>query len=224
MDLDLFSDYFTTKERQHKLRNITMLMFFMLAAEKIISGMTLISTGGALRAGIENIKVLDVICVIIYLSTAILIAARVRYERIVIPDFFLLGVKLIVIAEETVFLLTEKDAAFIDKFSAGEHILEAVLFGAFLICMFVGELSHGKKLPNFATVCMNLIMICFPVTVLLEIGKVIIAYEVHRNPYITMFNFVRDVLGEAFLDVPYFLLILMVCLTSNRGFKEPHSH
>jgi len=224
MDLDLFSDYFTTEKRQHGLRIITMLMFFMLAAEKILSGMTLISAGGALKVSIENIKILDVVCVIIYLTTAVLIAAHVRYERIVIPDFFLLGVKLIVIAEETIFLLTERDASFLDKFSAGEHILEALLFAAFLICMFVGELSHGKKLPNFATVCMNLLAICFPITVLLEIGKVIIENNVHLSPYVIMFNFVRDVLGEAFLDIPYFLLILMVCLTANRGYKEVHGH
>lgn len=222
MDLDLFSDYFATHKRQHALRTATMIMFFMLAAEKLISSVGVTVSGGSLRL-YSTINILDIICICIYISTAVLIIRRVGYDRLVIPDFFLLGVKLCIIVTDILFLLTQKDAPLIEKFSAGEHIIEAAIFAAFLICMFTGELSHGKRLPNFAHVCMNLLMICFPVTVLLEVGKVIIANEAHQNYYVTIFNFVRDVLGEAFLDVPYFMLILMVCLTNPRGHKQLHS-
>ncbi len=219
MDLDLFSDYFQTDKSRRRLKIATFIMFLVLAAEKILSGIGAVYRGGAVEFYF-SLTLPDIACVVIYLSTALLIAARVGYSRLVIPDFFLLAIKLYVIAAETVFLLTARDATAVEIFSSAEHIVEAVLFSAFLICMFTGELSHGKRLPNFSSVCMNLLMICFPVTVLMEVGKVIIANEVHQNHFVTAFNFVKDVLGEAFLDLPYFLLILMVCLTAPRGYKE----
>ncbi len=220
MDLELFSDFFASEKRQRSLKTATFLMFIMLALEKVISGTSAAYKNGTVVFDF-SLEIVDLICIAIYVSTATLIALQVRYERLVIPDFFLLVVKLYIIIAETVFLLTNKTASFLEKFSAGEHIIEAVLFGAFLICMFIGELSHGKRMPNFSSVCMNLLMICFPMTVLLEIGKVIIENKVHLNHFVIVFNFVRDVLSEAFLDVPYFLLILMVCLTANKGHKKP---
>lgn len=218
MDLDHFSDYFKTAERQRKLKIATFIMFLLLAVEKQLS-----CVGAAVIEGkpqiISEITFPDVVSINIYIATAVLIAARVRYDRLVIPDFFLLGLKLCIIAEKSVFLITERDAAFLDKFSAVEYIIEAALFAAFLICMFTGELSHGKRMKNFSSVCMNLLMICLPVTVLLEVAKMIIAVADGQSRMLSGFNFVWGVLNETFLDVPYFLLILMVCLTNCRGYK-----
>lgn len=215
MHLDLFCDYFITDKSRRRLKTATFIMFLVLAAEKILSGTTAAYKGGVVDFYF-SLTLLDIACVLIYISTAFLIRARVKYEYLVIPDFFLLAIKLCVIASEAVFLLTERNAAVTEKFSAAEHIIESVLFATFLICMFVGELSHGRHMPNFSSVCMNLLAICFPVTVLLETAKMIMAYEGHQNLYVAAFNFVKNVLSEAFLDVPYFLLILMVCLTTNK--------
>lgn len=214
MDLDLFEGFFESEKRQRKLKTVTMIMFIALALEKLLSSVEAGFAGGRFTI-YSDIDFLDIICINIYFATALLIGLKVRYDRLVIPDFFLLGVKLCIIATDVIFLIVCPGASLIEKFSAGEHIIEASLFAAFLICMFVGELSHGKRLPNFAHVCMNLLMICYPVTVLLEIGKLLIAERIHENHYITMFHFVRDVVGETFLDVPYFLLILMVSLTKH---------
>ncbi len=218
MDINLFSDYFKSAERQRKLKIVTFIMFLMLAVEKLLS-----CVGAAVIEGkpqiISEITFPDAVSINIYIATAVLIAAHVRYDRLVIPDFFLLGLKLSVIAEKSLFLITERDAAFLDKFSAVEYIIEAALFAAFLICMFIGELSHGRRLPNFSSVCMNLLMICLPVTVLLELGKMLLAAAEGQSRLLIGFNFVWGVLNETFLDVPYFLLILMVCLTNCRGYK-----
>ncbi len=221
MDLDLFADYFSTSEQQRRLRRAVMIMFFALAFEKLLSGVDMkIENGAAVLY--PAITFLDMVCVAIYLSTALLISRKVPYSRLVIPDFFLLGVKLWVIVSETVFLITKTGASALDRFSAVEHVTEAVLFAAFLVCMFTGELSHGKRLPNFANVCMNLLMVCLPVTVLMEAAKVFIANEARINEFIVGFHFVRDVLGEMFLDVPYFMLILMVSLVPDEGRMQLH--
>ncbi len=206
--------YFADLSRQRKLKIFTFAMFLALMIEKLLSGATAAYMGNDVHFYF-SLSIKDVICAAIYLSTAFMLAVGVEYKYLLIPDFVLFAIKGFNIISGVTRIVTQSQIDIIAELSVIESIVESFLFAMFLLALFAGKLSHGKILPNFPVLCLRLLIFCFPVTVIFEIVKLVVATELHQYPFIVCFNFAKGVLNEAFLDLPYFLLVLTVCFTGH---------
>ena len=202
---------FSKEKPAHDLRLFTFTMFLFLVIEKALSTATAIYKKGEVLISF-SLKEIDIISIIIYLSMAVLIAFHVKYKFLLIPDFALLAVKLytMIFAIENLF---KANNTLLSTLSSVETLVESFLFAIFLLTLFAGKLLHTKHRfsKEYPFHCMRLLIFCFPITVLFEIIKIFIATELHQYPFVIMFNFAKGVLNEAFLDLPYFLLVMLVC-------------
>lgn len=207
---------FAEEKRGHDLRLFTFTMFVFLVIEKALSTATAVYQKGEILFSF-TLREIDVVSILIYLSMAVLIAFRVRYKYLLIPDFALLGVKVYsMISAASVLLGGEQNT--LSRFSAVENLVESFLFSLFLLTLFAGKLLHTKHRfsKEYPFHCMRLLIFCFPITVLFEVVKIFIATELHQYPFVILFNFAKGVLNEAFLDLPYFLLVLLICFVPHR--------
>lgn len=202
---------------QRRLWLWTLWMFAFLAVEKVLASSVTVSINGMLQFAFSPSAV-DIICVAVYATMVILIAARVPYIYLLMPDFVLLFVKLYSAIVATTVLAGGRPAVS-ETLGAVESALESVLFAMFLGVLLAGKLGHpqsriGRRYPLY---CMWLLLACLPVTVAFEIVKCVIAVEMHQYPIAVIFEFSKNVLGEALLDLPYYLMILMLCFV-----PQPH--
>ncbi len=185
-----------------RIRTLAGIFFCFLVCEKLLSGFSYDT------AFYFAFSVADGISVAVYLSTAILLLAGVRKQYLLIPDFVLLGVKLHGVITEIVLLVTAGVSAV-----KLEHIAEGVLFCSFLIILFAGKLSH-KRTPFhhwYPIYCICLLVLCFTVTLTIEVGVYLTQIFDTVTPFALTFGFMKNVLNEAFLDLPYFLLVVTAC-------------
>lgn len=209
---------FADEKRGHDLRLFTFTMFVFLVIEKALSTATAIYQKGEILFSF-TLKEIDVVSILIYLSMAVLIAFRVPYKYLLIPDFVLLGVKIYSMVQ-AILVLTQSSANHtLSHFSAVETLVESFLFSLFLLTLFAGKLLHTKHRfsKEYPMHCMRLLIFCFPITVVFEMIKIFIATELHQYPFVILFNFAKGVLNEAFLDLPYFLLVLLICFVPHRA-------
>ncbi len=202
---------------QRRLWLWTLYMFAFLAIEKVLAATVTVSENGMWQCAF-SLGAVDILCVAVYVTMVILIAARVPYIYLLMPDFVLLFVKIYTAIVSAASLVGGRPAVS-ETISAVESALESVLFAMFLGVLLAGKLGHpqsriGRRYPLY---CMWLLLACLPVTVVFEIIKCVIGVEMHRYPLAVIFEFLKNVLGEALLDLPYYLMILMLCFV-----PQPH--
>jgi hypothetical protein len=202
--------FFRHAKNQHNLRLFTFIAFLFLVIEKILSGATATYVGKNLVFHFTLLPI-DIICIIIYLSVAILLEAKVKYRYLLIPDFFLLFIKLYTATSSLTHLLSE-ELIKTDRLIYLSKLSESLLFSMFLIFLFVGKLTHHSKryAKNYPFVCMRLLIACFPVTIIFEILKTFSRIEMHTSGFLIVLSVCENILNEAFLDLPYFLLLLLM--------------
>lgn len=202
--------FFHSAKNQHNLRLFTFIAFLFLVIEKILAGATATYIGKNLVFYFTLLPI-DIFCVIIYLSVAILLEAKVKYKYLLIPDFFLLFIKLYTVGTSLFYLLTEKTTK-TNIFIHLSKLSESILFSIFLILLFIGKLTHPKRRysKTYPFVCMRLLIACFPVTIIFEILKAISRIEIHTSGFLIFLSLCENILNEAFLDLPYFLLLLLM--------------
>ncbi len=211
------SQYLSTKNRAKHLHALTVFAFFALTLEKLIAGENFIYQNGHIEA-FYTINALDLVCVLVYFSTALLLLADVKNKVLLLPDSMLLGAKLLHVLYCTTRIFGEKELSGIETFTYIENIAEGLSFAAFLIILFIGKLQKcdNKFHKIYPYICIVLLGFCFAVTLGFEIGKLFVSANEHLNFTLTMINFVKSVISEAFLDLPYFLLTLSVCFVKHK--------
>jgi tellurite resistance protein TehA-like permease len=130
-----------------------------------------------------------------------------------IPDFFLLFVKLYTVAKNAHHLFANYETSSLyEKISAFSKASEGLLFSLFLILLFIGKLIHTRRVysKNYPFVCMRLLIACFPITAGLEALKAFIKIQMSTDTFVWFFELSKNILNEAFLDLPYFLLLLLM--------------
>ena len=204
--------FFHNTKNQHNLRIATHIMFLLLVIEKLVTSATAyLSTGELLFS--FSLKLTDIICISVYVSVAILLAAEVKYKYLLIPDFFLLFVKLYTVAQNLYRLFAHYETSSLyEKIAALSKVSEGLLFSLFLILLFIGKLIHTRRVysKNYPFVCMRLLIACFPVTVGFEVLKTVIKAQINADALVYFFELTKNILNEAFLDLPYFLLLLLL--------------
>ncbi len=212
---------FHDTKRQHRLWLWTVWMFVFLAVEKVLAGAVVTYEARALHVTF-SLSEISLICVAVYTAMAILLALRVKYIYLLFPDFVLFGVKLYTVAVSCYSLIFASLGA-VEVLSAVEAAVESVLFSLFLFVLFAGKLGHphGRMARRYPLYCMRLLLCCFAETLVFEIVKCIVATELHQYPLVVAFNFFKGVAGEALLDVPYYLLISLLCFVPQ---KHGHKH
>ncbi len=208
---------FHDPKRQRRLWLWTMWMFVFLAVEKVLAG-TVVTYDNRMLHVAFSLSEISLICVAVYTATAVLVALRVRYIYLLWPDFVLFGVKIYTVAMSC-YSLAFASLGMVDTLSAVEAAVEAVLFALFLLILFAGKLGHphGRMARRYPLYCMRLLICCFPVTVMFEVIKCVVATELHQYPLVVAFNFMKGVVGEALLDLPYYLLISLLCFVPQKN-------
>ncbi len=210
------SQYLSQGSRAKNLRHFTAFMFFALTVEKLLAGENFIYKNGHIEA-FYTIDALDLVCVLVYFSTALLLLAEVRNKVLLLPDSMLLGVKILYVFYCVTVLAGRRELTGIEVFTYIENIAEGLSFAAFLVILFVGKLQRtdNKFHKIYPYICLALLGFCFVVTLGFEICKLFIAVDEHLNQAVTLINFAKSVISEAFLDLPYFLLTLSVCFVKH---------
>lgn len=211
--------YFSKAKRHEVLTYVTAVFFILLVIEKFtecispgfwqgISGFSLSVSFG------------DLFSMLVYFSMFVLILLKVDYKYLLIPDGLLFISKLIHVIEGFTHLFPLRDGDILTQVTAIEEIVDNFLFMVFLMIFFSGKLI--KKLAGYIKflipyVCILSLVLTFPTTVVLETIKVLIEAEFYAYSISVMaFSFVRAVAREMFLDIPYFLLVMMVYCKPHR--------
>lgn len=215
--------YFSDTKRAHKIFVATVFMFLFLALETIFSCTVATYSQGHMIFYIE-LSITKILGVFIYLSTAVLVASAVRYKYLLIPDFFLLIIKLYVAINAFSTLFNSSDG--FDPITA-ETAIESLLFSLFLATMILGKVfGHHPLLTSHSPfIGLWALFLCFPFTLGFEITKLLFALEA-PNPQtpVIIFNFIKRTLHEIVLDIPYALLIITIYFVPEKTFKAFRHH
>lgn len=210
--------FFHNAKNQHNLRVATLVTFILLAIEKLFTGSVAAYESGKIQFTLA-LSLHDVACILIYLAVAVLLAARVRYKYLLIPDFFLLAIKLYDGVKSFFKLITlYPSSSAYQKLDMAEKATESFLFSLFLVLLFVGKLMHTRRVysKNYPFVCMRLLIACFPITVAFEILKAVMHLRSGAGAFPVFFLLSENILNEAFLDLPYFLLLMLMAFIPER--------
>lgn len=200
-------------ERHNRHRNLntaTFIMFIFLAVEKIISGMTMRYQSGKTFFDF-TFSLTDVLQLLIYISMVVLISQKVKHKYLLIPDFVLLCIKLYAAVSGIITLSQLHHSNILKELSVLETTVESLLFALFLLCFFGGKLIHDKHIaPLCPVLCLAILSLCVPVTVVFEVLKLYVEEQMNYPLHMEIFIFLRGVINETFLDLPYAMLILLV--------------
>lgn len=198
------------RNRDKHLNTVTFIMFILLAVEKAASGATMRLEDGKTFFDF-TFSLTDVVQLLIYISMAVLIAVKVKQKYLLIPDFVLLCIKLYAAVSGLVTLVGVHYSNLLGELSVLEKTVESLLFSAFLIFLFAGKISHGKRLPAYCPIaCLTVLSLCVPVTVVFEVLKFSVEEQMNYPLHMEIFIFLKGVISETFLDLPYAMLILLV--------------
>lgn len=204
--------FFESRKRQKSLIRATVVFFLFLAAETVFSGITAVYEMGGTHLDFY-LPFTKVLSVMIYMSMAVLIHKKISYKLLLIPDFFLLVIKLYYVISGIRHITTLNTVGIYTTLSEWEHITENALFCLFLITLFACKLLPSResihlKLPY---ICLSALILCFPFTVTFEVVKAINETSLHSLTFKgALFNFFMNVLNEAVLDLPYALLLIVI--------------
>lgn len=211
--------YFHSEKHQHNLRVATFIMFLSLVIEKTLSCSTASFNSGELLLNI-SFKFTDIVSILVYFSVSVLLALKANYTLLLIPDFFLLCVKLYTAATSLIHLFDTRATNY-ERISYLSKFSESILFSLFLILLFIGKLFHTGRVysKNYPFVCMRLLIACFPITVLFEIIKITMD-EAQKFAVVRFLDFARNIINEAFLDLPYFLLLMLLAFVPQNRYNR----
>ena len=117
------TQYLSQKNRLKHLRLLTVIAFFALTVEKLLEGETFVYQNGRIEA-FYTINALDLVCVLVYFSTALLLLADVRNKILLFPDSMLLAGKIMYVFYCSGVLLSAETLTKIEVFSYVEKNLE----------------------------------------------------------------------------------------------------
>ncbi len=206
------ANFFRSEKRQKHIVTVAAVLFFCTAVEILFSSITAVYEFGQVSFDF-HLTATKLMCVLVYVSVAVLIALRVNYKYLLIPDFFLLCVKLWHVFTDINMLLNLQIVGGAASFTMWENLTESALFSVFLLTVFASKLLHiphrlHARLPFF---CLFALSLCFPFTLMFEIMKVVSDAALHAlPPSVSFFNFAVGILTEAFFDLPYVLMIFIV--------------
>lgn len=209
--------YFKNRRRHRALKLATVFMFLMLSFEKLFSGASALQNGDKIDLAF-SLSTTDIISILVYFSTSFLLLVRAEYKYLLLPDGILLLVKLYIAFEGIAYLLSSGRHTLLSELNSYEKITESLLFAGFIIVLFIGKLSHreNKFTKNYALFCILALFLCFPATVFFEVLKVIEEYHLHYNFFVIIYSFLKGVISEALLDIPYILLCLTLGFTKHK--------
>lgn len=198
------------RNRDKHMNTVTFIMFILLAAEKVASGATMRLEAGKTFFDF-TFSLTDIVQLLIYVSMAVLISQKINQKFLLVPDFFLLCIKLYAAVSGLITLFGVHYSNLLSELSVLEKTVESLLFSAFLIILFIGKLSHGKRLPLYCPIaCLTVLSLCVPVTVVFEVLKFYAEEQMNYPLHLEIFIFLKGVINETFLDLPYAMLILLV--------------
>lgn len=207
--------FLESHNRNRHLNTATFIMFIFLAVEKVVSGATMRYESG--RTFFDfTFSMTDVLQLLIYISMVVLISQKVRHKYLLIPDFVLLCIKLYAAVSGIITLSQLHHSNILKELSVLETTVESLMFALFLLCLFGGKLIHNKHIASFFPVmCLAILSFCVPVTVVFEVLKLYVEEQMNYPLHMEIFIFLRGVINETFLDLPYALLILLVFYCHN---------
>lgn len=214
--------YFSDPTRDRKIFAATFFMFLFLAIETIFSCTIAKFHDGHMIFFIQ-MSIPKILCALIYLSTSILVASAVRYKFLLIPDFFLLIIKLYIAIKA--FFTLEHDPE--NMLANLETAIESLLFSLFLATMILGKLLKHHPLLTSKSPFIGLwaLLMCFPFTLGFEIAKLLtVLNENSTHTAIAVFNFIKGTVHEIALDIPYALLIITMYFIPEKTFKAFRRH
>ncbi len=204
--------FFESPKRQKNLISATVVFFLFLALETVFSGITAVYEAGGTHLDF-HLTPTKVFSVLIYISMAVLLHKKVSYKLLLIPDFFLLTIKLYYVISGIHHLTALDTVGIYTTLSEWEHVIENALFCLFLITLFACKLLPSResmhlKLPY---ICLSALILCFPFTVTFELVKAINEATLHALTFKgALFNFLMGIMNEAVLDLPYALLLMVI--------------
>ncbi len=202
--------FLSRHNRSRNVNTVTFIMFILLAVEKVASGATMRLADGRTYFDF-SFSLSDVLQLLIYISMAVLISQKVNHKYLLFPDFVLFGIKVYAVVTGLITLLGIHYSNVLSELSVLEKTVESILFALFLLFLFVGKLIHRGRLPAVCPLlCLGVLSFCVPITVVFEVLKVMAEEQMNYPLYAEVFFFLRGVLNETFLDLPYAMLILLV--------------
>ncbi len=213
MEKGYLKAHFQNEHICHKHSVVTFLGFLFLAFETLFSGTVAQYSGGHVTFTM-SLSVVQLICMAIYLATAFLISVSSGYKYLIIPDMLLLAVKLYTVFAGGISLWSLGGKELLTEIELVEKVVESLLFSVFLAVMLLGKMAK-KRAPGFYKrapfVCLIILAVCFPFTAAFEVIRLATALGTyHQHIIIAVFNFVKGVINEIFLDIPYALLVLLI--------------
>ncbi len=214
--------FFHSPQKQHNLMVATFIAFLLLIAEKsILSANAHLHSDGLYFE--FYLSLTDVMYIIIYTCVAVLLALHATYKHLLIPDFFLLGIKVYHVFFDSAYLIKNLNAlSSVQQMDYICTIVESIIFSVFLILLFIGKLMHTSRHYHkvYPFVCMRLLIFCFPITVILQCIKAWLALGSSNHTFYIIFNLIKNILNEAFLDLPYFLLLLLLAFVPEKRYHK----
>ncbi len=204
------NSFLHSRNRDKHINTVTFMMFVFLAAEKLASGASMRLEGGKTFFDF-SFSLADVMQLLIYISMAVLISQKVNHKYLLIPDFVLLGLKLYAAVTGLITLLGVHYTNVLSELSVLEKTVESILFAMFLLFLFAGKLIHTDRAAAVCPLlCLGVLSFCVPVTFVFEILKLYVEEQMNYPLHMEIFIFLKGVLNETFLDLPYAMLILLV--------------
>jgi len=218
--------FFESPERQIKLIRSTVVLFLFLALETVFSGITAVYETGGTQLDF-HLTPTKIFSVLIYMTMAVLLHKKVSYKLMLIPDFFLFGIKLYYAISGIYHLAALNTVGVYTTLSEWEHIIENALFCLFLLTLFACKLLPSRESMHLRLpyICLTALILCFPFTVSFEAVKAINEAVLHALTFKgALFNFLMGVLNEAVLDLPYALLLMVIFFVPQEKEKGTAGH
>lgn len=202
--------FINSRNRHRHINTVTFVMFIFLVVEKVASGASMRVDGGKTFFDF-SFSLVDVVQLLIYVSMAALISQRVNHKYLLIPDFVLLGLKLYAAVTGLITLLGIHYTNVLRELAVLEKTVESILFSLFLLFLFAGKLIHTDKAAAVCPLlCLGVLSFCVPVTLVFEVLKLYVEEQMNYPLHMEIFIFLKGMLNEIFLDLPYAMLILLV--------------
>ncbi len=203
--------FFENEKTQRNLYIATVCAFAFLIVEKFATSMTDITMTGGIQVDF-SFGIKDLICMCVYVCVSALLLRGVKYKYILIPDSVLFAIKLHILVMSLVNLFSVEKIGLLTELTLIETATESFFFALFLTILFTGKLTSNvrfKKICPF--LCIAALAVCLPATIVFEGIKVFVEETYFHLPLsFTVLIFIRNLLNEMCLDLPYALLVMLM--------------
>ncbi len=204
-------NFFENEKRQHRLYVATVCAFAFLIIEKFITSMTDITLTGGIKVDF-SFGIKDLICMGVYFCVAALLLHGVTYKFILIPDSVLFAIKLHILIMSLINLFSVEKIGLLTELTLIETVTESFFFALFLTILFTGKLTSNARFKKICPfLCIAALAVCLPATVVFEGIKVFVEETYFHLPLsFTVLIFIRNLVNEMCLDLPYALLVILM--------------